>query len=225
MLSELLSNASIFLSDLIATFGYTGIFIATFIENIIAPIPSEFIFPLAGYLASQGKMNIWLISLAGGLGSLLAALLLYFIGSKFNTERSRHFVDKWGKYIFVSLQDIEKAEKWFTKYGVWTILIFRLVPLGRTVVSIPAGFTKMNIMTFSILTFIGTFLWCFILTYLGFLMVENWKTISNILSEYEHIVIYAIILGIIGFLYIKRKQLAETFRMIIEKLQRRKISR
>ncbi len=200
MLSELFSPFITLISDWIVQFGYLGIILATFIENIIAPIPSEFVFPWAGFLAAQGKLNIWLIALSGAIGSLLASLVLYYLGSKFNGPKTRQFVDKYGKYVFISLEDLEKAEGWFEKYGIWTVLIFRVIPLGRTVISVPAGFVKMNVITFSLLTFVGTFLWSLILTYAGFLLGENWDKVSKFLEEYQHIVIYLIIACGIGFI-------------------------
>src|SRR3990167_9103326 len=198
MLSELFSPLIFLISDWIIRFGYAGIIIVTFIENIIAPIPSEFVFPWAGFLASQGKLNIWLISLSGAFGSVVAALVLYYLGSKFNGPKTRQFINRYGKYIFISLEDIEKAEKWFEKYGPLTVLIFRVVPLGRTLISVPAGFVKMNVFTFSAFTFIGTFVWSLILTYAGFALGENWDAVAKFLDKYQHLVIYAIIIGMIG---------------------------
>ncbi len=121
MLSEILEPLTTVLSDLIVKFGYGGIFAVTFIENIIAPIPSEFVFPWAGFLAYQGKLDIWLISLSGALGSLIAALVLYYLGSKFNGPKTPAIVDKYGKYLIISLEDLNKSEKCFEKYGVWTV--------------------------------------------------------------------------------------------------------
>lgn len=207
MLSELLSPLISYLSDLIIRFSYAGIFAVTFIENIIAPIPSEFVFPWAGFLASQGDMNIFMISFAGATGSLAAALVLYYLGHKMSGDKSRRFAAKYGKYLFIKEEDIERAENWFKQYGVWTVLIFRLVPLGRTIISIPAGFIKMNVWTFSLLTFLGTFLWCFVLTYLGFVLGENWKIIADYSSEYEKIVIGLVVLTGIAFVFWKKAEI------------------
>ena len=121
---------------------------------------------------------------------------------------------KYGKYLFIQEDDIEKAEGWFKKYGVWTVLIFRLVPLGRTVISVPAGFIKMNIWTFSLLTFVGTFVWCFILTYLGYVLGENWHDIEDYNSSYQKIVIVLIILAGLAFLYWKRNEIIAMLKSI-----------
>lgn len=220
MLSEILEPLVQFFSDLIVRFGYAGIFAITFIENIIAPIPSEFVFPWAGFLAYQGKLDIFLISLSGALGSLAAALVLYYLGSKFNGPRTRAFVEKYGKYIFISIDDLNKAEGWFEKYGVWTVLIFRVVPLGRTLISIPAGFVKMDVFTFSLFTFVGTFVWCFILTYAGYLLGENWSAVTEFSSEYENVIVILILLAFLGFLYLKRQQVTAALVSLKERLTR-----
>jgi membrane protein DedA with SNARE-associated domain len=218
MLSEFLNPLIGYLSDLIVKFGYAGIFAVTFIENIIAPIPSEFLFPWAGFLASKGDLNIFLIAFSGALGSLVAALVLYYLGHKMSGDKSRKFVAKYGKYLFIKEEDIERAENWFKDYGVWTVFLFRLVPLGRTIISIPAGFIKMNVWTFSLLTFAGTFIWCFILTYLGFVLGENWEVIAEYSSEYEKVVILLIIITGVSFVYWKRKEILNTIKNISSKI-------
>ncbi len=212
MLSELLQPLIQFFSDLIVRFGYIGIFIITFLENIIAPIPSEFVFPWAGFLASQGRLNILLISLSGALGSLLAAWVLYYLGTRFNGPKTRAFVDKYGRFLFITLEDLEKSEKWFEKYGPWTILLFRVVPLGRSLISIPAGFVRMNFFIFSVFTFVGTFVWCFILTYAGFVLGNNWNAVVEFSSGYEHFVLLAIVIALLAFLYYKRDRVIAMFK-------------
>lgn len=215
MISEILEPTAAIMSDIIIKLGYFGIFLVAFIENIIAPIPSEFVFPWAGFLASRGDMNIVLISLAGALGSVAAALILYYLGYKSSGEGPRKFIDKYGKYFFMNNAELDKAQEWFRKYGIWAVLLFRMMPIGRTIISIPAGFIKMNIWTFTFLTFIGTFVWCFILTYAGYVLGENWESIRDITKGYEHAVLYACIVAVVLFLYVKRKDIpfiGENFR-------------
>jgi membrane protein DedA with SNARE-associated domain len=209
MLSELLTPLISYLEKLIIDFGYAGIFAVTFIENIIAPIPSEFLFPLAGNLAYKGELNLFLISFAGAMGSVVAALVLYYLGYKMSGDKSRKFAAKYGKYLFIKEEDLEKAEGWFKQYGVWTVFIFRLIPLGRTVISVPAGFIKMNVWTFTILSFAGSFLWCFILTYLGFVWGENWEQIRDASAKYDDAIKILIVLLGLAFLYWKRKDILD----------------
>ncbi len=207
MLSQIFGAIGAFISFLILEFGYLGIFFVSFLENIIPPIPSEFVFPWAGYLAGEGKINIFLISLSGALGSTLAALILYYLGSKFNGVKTREFVNKYGKYFFISLTDLEKAEKWFEKYGPITILVFRVIPLARSAISVPAGFVKLNIFLFTFYTFTGTFIWSLVLTYLGFVLGENHTLIEKYVDQYKDFLYVLILIGLAVFLYKKRGEI------------------
>lgn len=220
MFETLFSSLITLLNETINTLGYLGIFLVTFIENVIPPIPSEFVFPSAGYLASQGRFNIFLVALAGALGSLAAALILYYIGYKSAQDHSRQFINKYSRVFFIKPEEIDNAEKWFKKYGVWTVFFLRMMPLGRTIISIPAGFIKMNIWLFTVLTFVGTYLWCFILTYLGFALGENYDVISRYASEYEQIVKIGLILAAIAFVYFKRNDIMQTAKVILNKIKK-----
>lgn len=219
MIGQVVTTISNWISTGIEQFGYTGIFVITFLENVIAPIPSEFVFPWAGFLAYQGELNIWLISLSGALGSVAAALILFYLGHKFSGDDPERFVNKYGKYLLISVEDLEKAQKWFDKYGIWTVLFFRIIPLARTLISIPAGFTKMNVIAFTTFTFIGTFIWCLILTYAGYALGQNWDRVQNILSTYENIIyiVLAILLG--WYLYTKRDNIKDLFKGTKEKIE------
>ncbi len=207
MISEYLQPIAEFITSLILQFGYWGIIFATIVENIIAPIPSEFIFPWAGYLAYQGQMNLFLIALSGAIGSTIAALILYYFGTKFNGPKTRAFVDKYGKYFFITIEDLDKTEAWFTKYGVWTVFFLRMTPIGRTIISVPAGFIKMDLTQFTILTFAGTFLWCFILSYAGYIFGSQWEKVSAVLAGYEHLVVYGFVVAFMVFLFFKRRHI------------------
>jgi membrane protein DedA with SNARE-associated domain len=203
MLSELFSPFIEIINYLILKFSYVGIALVTVIENIIAPIPSEFVFPWAGFLAYQGKLNVFLIALSGAVGSVIAAAILYKLGSLFNGVKTREFVNKYGKLLFIKLEDLERAEKWFEKYGIWTVFIFRFIPIGRSIVSIPAGFVKMNFAKFIILTFAGTFIWSFILTYAGYVLGENWTLVSELTKKYEKLIIFIVLFLLFAFFLYK----------------------
>ena len=219
MLNSIIETLISVLNQTIDKFGYFGIFAVTFIENVIPPIPSEFVFPSAGFLASQGRFNIFLVAFFGALGSLAAALVLYYVGYKSAQDHSRKFINKYAKYFFIKPEEIENAEVWFKKYGVWTVFFLRMLPLGRTIISIPAGFIKMNIWLFIALTFVGTYLWCFILTYLGYAFGENYTVISEYTSEYETLVKYLIVLGALAFAYIKRNDILDMVKSILSKFK------
>lgn len=211
MLSELFAPIVDFITAVIIKFNYFGIALSAFLENVVAPIPSEFVFPWAGFLASQGKLNIFLIALSGAIGSVLAGLVLYYLGYKFNGPKSREFVDKYGRFLLIKLEDLEKAEKWFEKYGPLTVFFFRFVPIARSLISIPAGFVKMNVVLFAVLTFVGTFIWSFALTYAGYLLGSNWSKIEVYMNKYQNFAILAVIILGLFFVYKNRGRVKDIF--------------
>jgi len=176
--------------------GYFGIFLLMTLESTFFPFPSEVVIIPAGYLAFQGKMNVFFIWLAGTFGSLAGALFnycfAYFLG--------RPFIDRFGKYFFISKKSMEKAEQFFEKHGSATTFFGRLIPGVRQYISLPAGLAKMNIFKFFIYTFIGAGIWVAILTYFGYLLGENYALIEKNLL-YITIGVIIIILGYIGYIY------------------------
>ncbi len=134
------------------------------LESFIIPIPSEVILPFGGYLASSGSLNVLGVVLAGTIGGTIGSIALYYVSAIFGNM----FIKKWGKYIFISEEHIEMTNEWFKKYGSFAIFTTRLLPIVRGLISIPAGIAKMNIWSFTIYTFLGTFIWSLILTYFGF---------------------------------------------------------
>lgn len=142
--------------DMVTATGYLGIVVLMFVENVFPPIPSELIMPLAGYMATQGTLAFIGVVIAGTLGSVLGALPLYYLGRKVGEERVKTFADTYGRWLTVSRKDIEQAKGWFDRHGGMAVLICRLVPGVRSLISIPAGVDRMSIMSFLIYTVIGT---------------------------------------------------------------------
>jgi len=173
-------------SSLIAKYGYFAIFFFMVIESSFIPFPSEIVMVPAGYFASQGKLSLFGSILSGTFGSLVGAWINYFLALKFGRPFANRVIPK--KYIL-------KTEKIFHKYENFSIFIGRLIPGIRQYISLPAGLFKMNFLTFSILTFLGSLIWCFILTFLGYYLGLNFAFIS----EYE-IFLY-VILAFIFLLY------------------------
>lgn len=182
----------------ISSFGYLGVFMAMAIESACIPLPSEVIMPFAGFLVSKGQLNLILVAVVGALGNLAGSLLAYWVGYK----GGRPLVEKYGKYILISKHDLDKAEKWFKKYGKSTVFFTRMLPVVRTFISLPAGISKMPIKTFITYTFLGTLPWSLLLVYIGLKMGENWNT----LGVYFHKADLAIGLVILTLLvwYIRR---------------------
>ena len=206
MLNYILSSLADLIFSLITFFGYPGIIAIIAIENIFPPIPSELVLPLAGFLSTQGTFSVLGIILSSTLGSLLGAYVLYFFGYLSNGHKTKILFKKFGKYALLKEEDLYKSEEWFKKYGRVSVFFGRMVPLVRSLISIPAGYVKMPLWEFTIYTVVGSFFWNAVSTYAGVLLGENWKTFGRYIKDYEHLIVIALLLIIFYFVY-KRKNL------------------
>ena len=187
-----------------AFLGYGGIILLMALESACIPIPSEVIMPAAGYLAWKGDgMNIVGVVLAGSFGSMLGSLAAYYAGLKLG----RPLIIRYGKYIFMSEGDIERAEKWFARYGGKATFISRMVPIVRTFISLPAGIGRMEVRRFTAYSFIGSIPWCTFLALLGYYLQDSWRIIFD---QYGHYVDYAVVIGVLAvivyYFYNRRKK-------------------
>lgn len=187
------------ITNLMNSMGYMAIVFLMFLENVFPPIPSELIMPLAGFTATQGKLTFVGVAIAGTLGSVLGALPLYFIGKIIGEERLKNWADKHGKWLTVSREDIEKSKAWFDKHGAVAVIIGRLVPGIRSLISVPAGIGQMNLSLFMLYTAIGAGVWSTVLAYLGFLLGGSYDKVEKFLSPATYVV-----LGIVVLVYIYR---------------------
>jgi membrane protein DedA with SNARE-associated domain len=185
--------------------GYLGIGLLMFLENLFPPIPSELIMPLAGYTASlpDGKLQLVPAIAAGVIGTVLGALPWYFAGSILGAERLERLADHYGKWITVSSKDIISSKNWFDKYGNKAVLLGRLVPVIRTLISIPAGIARMALLPFLVYSTIGTILWTTFLTGAGYLLGKNYTLVDEYLSPVSKIVLVVIIVAIGSFFAIR----------------------
>ena len=168
-----------------SSFAYFVIAFAMFLENIIPPIPSEIIMPLGGYFVYQGSLNFYVLVLFGTVGTLLGSFPWYFLGKSLNEQKISKFLDRKGKFLGISSNDLSKSRLWFDKYG--TLLVFwgRLIPGIRTLISVPAGIELMPMGTFFIWTSLGTLIWVTILTTAGYLFGENYQNISSYIDTFK----------------------------------------
>jgi membrane protein DedA with SNARE-associated domain len=167
--------------DAVTTLGYPGIFAAMVAENVFPPIPSEVVLPLAGFEVDGGDLNFLLVVIAATLGSLAGALILYAIG----LYGGRPLVLRWGKLLRVTEQDLDRAEDWFDRWGDWVVLGARVVPLARSLVSIPAGMMRMGLVRFIALTALGSFVWNAVLVFAGKQLGANWEDVTGIVEDYS----------------------------------------
>ncbi len=183
-----------------STIAYLTICLAMFLENIIPPIPSEIIMPLGGYFVYQQKLNFYVLVFWGLIGTILGALPWYYLGRLVNQKRLSNFLDKNGKYLGISSNDLSKSKKWFEKYGVSLVFWGRLVPGIRTLISVPAGIELMPLGKFLIWTTFGSFIWVALLTYAGYLFGENYQIVETYLDQIKYIVKPILILIFLYFL-------------------------
>ncbi|MEM7578968.1 MAG: DedA family protein [Cyanobacteria bacterium P01_A01_bin.80] len=184
-------------TNIISSFGYIGIGLLMFLENVFPPIPSELIMPLAGFTVTQGKLNMQFVILAGTLGSVLGALPWYYLGKIVGERRLRKWIDKHGKWLTLSGKDIDKSKRWLDKYGKATVFFGRLIPGIRTYISVPAGLDKMPLIPFLLYSFAGSLIWTAILAYAGFLLGDNFQQVEKYVGPISVIVITSIVIYLI----------------------------
>lgn len=180
--------------------GEWGVGLLTLAETVFPPIPSEVILPLAGYLTQQGSMNIVLVFVTSTLGAYLGALLLYWLGAWLGLERS---IRGLSKLPLVEREDFEKAADWFERHGKSAIFFGRLVPGVRSLISLPAGAEKMNLMTFSIFTLSGSGLWNGLLIGFGALLGEQYRLIEQY-SRFLNYAVYAALTALVVWLVVRK---------------------
>ncbi|CQR57152.1 DedA family protein [Paenibacillus riograndensis] len=195
------------ITDIMEQFGYAGIFLMLALENIFPPIPSEVILPFGGFMTTTSGLTIPGVLIASTAGSLLGAAILYWIGRLLEVSRMERIVDRYGKWIRIKKSDIRKADAWFDKYGYWTVLFCRMVPLVRSLISIPAGMSGMKFGLFMLFTTIGTLGWNTLLILLGAALGESWEDIGGYIGTYSSIV-YILLAGgilVLGLLYLRKR--------------------
>lgn len=185
----------------IETLGYVGIAFMIALENLIPPIPSEAILPLAGFSIARGEFNFVGVLIASTLGSTVGALILYAIGHQVGEQRLRRFIERYSWIPFISTDDIDRAHGWFERHGGATVFFGRLVPLVRSGISLPAGFTRMALPLFIVYTAIGSAIWNSVLIGAGWALGERWEDVGQYTKIFQYIVIVLILLLVGRFIW------------------------
>jgi membrane protein DedA with SNARE-associated domain len=193
----------LFVTSIIAKLGYFGVAAAVFIENIFPPIPSEVVLPFAGFAAAQGKLTFTGVVIAATVGSLLGAILLYMFGRLVSDARLRKLAAKYGKFIGVSYDDITKSKQWFDKHGHKAVFLGRMIPGIRTVVSIPAGISKMSFVPFMLWSGVGTAIWSIALITAGYFLGSQYEVVADYIAPVSKVILVVVVLGL-GWFIIKR---------------------
>lgn len=188
--------------DLMTVLGEWGVGLFTLIETVFPPVPSEVILPLAGYLSTAGGFSIPLLLFTSVLGAYLGALLLYWLGSAFGLERS---IAALSRLPLVEREDFERASDWFARHGRAAIFFGRLIPGVRSLISLPAGAQRMNLLTFSVFTIAGSTVWNSLLIGFGAALGTQYQLVAEY-SRYLNYAVAAALLGLLAWLVIRHER-------------------
>ena len=189
----------------VASLGYGGIALLMLLENLVPPIPSELIMPLAGFAAAEGKLSFPGVIMAGIAGSVVGALPWYFAGWYYGRERLSRVADRYGRWIGVSGADIQESTRWFARNGSAAVLVGRVVPGARTLVSVPAGIAGMPLIPFLIWTTLGTTVWTCVLASAGYLLQANWYLVEDYIGVFGKVSLGFGLAAAIALIVWKRK--------------------
>lgn len=194
--------------QLMEQYGYFGMFFMIFVENLFPPIPSEVILTFGGFMTTYTSLTIPYVILSATLGAVLGAIVLYYVGTLFNVEKLEAFTAKYGKVLHLKVEDVARANAWFEKRGALAVFLCRMVPVLRSLISIPAGMSRMKMSTFMTFTIIGTLLWNILLVGAGALLGASWHTALEYMDIYQtiaYVALAAVGLGILYWLFKKNK--------------------
>ena len=198
MITTAISN---FILQVMNSGGYLGLFILSLIESAGIPVPSEVVLPFAGFLAASGTFSLWGAAIVATIGNYAGSAILFWIG----ISGGRWILDRYGKYVLIHKEDIDKGEHWFNRHGTKAVFFGRLMPIVRTFISLPAGVNRMNFKKFSVYTLLGALPWNFALVYAGYKAGQNWDSFKPYFHIFDIIIGVAIVGGIIWYVVKKRR--------------------
>lgn len=181
------------ITALLVRTGVVGVFVLTLVETVFPPIPSEFIMPLAGYLATQGEIGLVAAVAAGTLGSTVGALILYAVGRKVGEARLKDFADRHGRWLTLSRRDVDRASDWFSRHGALVVFGGRLVPGLRSLISLPAGIDGMSLPVFVTCTLLGSAAWSGLLVGLGYALGSRFEQVGEFIDPVAKATLAAVV--------------------------------
>lgn len=180
------------------------------LESALIPIPSEVTMPFAGSLVALGSFNFWIVVFVGTIGNLVGSLLAYWLGWWGEETVVRRLIAKYGKYVLISESEYDRSERWFRNHGEMIVLLSRVLPVLRTFISLPAGVAKMKLKKFIIYTVVGCFIWSYVLTQIGVVLGNNWKSLEGIFRKFDVVIVAVCAAVVIWYVYHKLKHLRRT---------------
>ncbi|MGI6678507.1 MAG: DedA family protein [Dehalobacterium sp.] len=186
--------------DLMGQYGYLGVFLLITLENVFPPIPSEVILALGGFMTTYTNLSILGVIISATLGSVFGAMILYGIGYLIDINRLERIVVRYGRYLGLKVADVYRADSWFQRYGYWTVFFCRMIPVIRSLISIPAGLSQMRFPIFLIFTTAGTIIWNTLLVQTGAFLGASWEDIIKVMDTYSNITYTVLGVGILAFL-------------------------
>ncbi len=179
-----------FIIEAIARGGYLGIFLLMALENVFPPVPSEVIMGVGGVLVARGTMQFWPLLIIGTLGTVAGNYAWYWVGDRWGYERTRPFIDRWGRWLTIDWEHMERASRFLQRHGQWVVFFLRVSPFMRTMISLPAGLAHMPLGRFLLFTFAGSLIWNAALILAGSALAQFF--------ERNDVVVGWVILGLIG---------------------------
>ena len=183
------------ITALVSQTGYAGIALLMLAENVFPPIPSELIMPLAGFTAARGELSLVGVIVSGTLGSVAGALVWYEIGRRVGVERLRRLAARHGRWLTMAPEDLDRAVAWFRRHAGLAVLVGRLIPAVRTLISVPAGVAAMRLPVFVAWTALGTAMWTALLAGTGYLLEAGYAQVAEWLNPVTNVIVAAIVLG------------------------------
>jgi membrane protein DedA with SNARE-associated domain len=200
MLDHVLSALVSLVVTVISDAGYAGIAALMMIESACIPLPSEVIMPFAGYLVSVGRFSLIGAATAGAIGCNIGSTIAYLVAA----HGGRTAFERWGKYVLIRHEELDRAEHFFARYGAVTVFVGRLLPVIRTFISFPAGLARMPMLKFQLYSFIGSWPWCFALAYAGMVLGARWDsdpTFRRLFHEFDAVIVAVLFAGLAWFVW------------------------
>lgn len=209
MLDQVISALVSWVVEVISAAGYLGVVLLMAVESACIPLPSEIIMPFAGYLVSVGRFSLIGAATMGALGCNVGSTVAYFVAAK----GGRTAIERWGAYVLVRPVELDRAERFFARYGAVTVFAGRLLPVVRTFIAFPAGLARMPMLKFQIYSFLGSWPWCFGLAYVGMLLGARWNsdpTFRQFFHDFDAVIAAILLAGFALFVWTRWRETARS---------------